>query len=40
MYEVHLRSLHGHISDAVIDKQIEADFLRWFREYVSIHIDV
>jgi hypothetical protein len=39
MYLQSLKSMYGDLNDDVIDKQLEADFPRWFKEYVSIALN-
>ncbi|XP_058733897.1 uncharacterized protein LOC131605570 [Vicia villosa] len=37
MYVQSLKSMYGDLNDDIVDKQLEADFPRWFQEYVTMN---
>jgi len=38
-YVQSLKDVYENLNDDIIDKQIEADFPRWFQEFVSIQLN-
>jgi len=35
---MYMKDIYENLNNDIIDKQIEADFSRWFQEYVSIDL--
>ena len=38
-YVQSLKDVYENLNDDIIDKQIEADFPRWFQKFVSIQLN-